>query len=29
MKVKVCEVGLVLVQETPDSGRPHKAVSPQ
>lgn len=24
----VCKVGWVLVQETPDSGRPHKAVSP-
>lgn len=28
MKVKVCEVGLAFIQETPDSGRPHKAVSP-
>lgn len=26
--MKVCEFRLVLVQETPESGRPHKAVSP-
>lgn len=26
--MSVGEVGWVLVQETPDSGRPHKAVSP-